>query len=117
VRKNEYQIKASGTSGNELSGASSAADFAAYMNYIDQKLDTVSSQLSKIGAMSGRLTFKEDQVATAQINVEGSYNRIMSANMAEEQVNASKLMILQQTATAMLAQANQAPQYLLSLFR
>jgi flagellin len=41
----------------------------------------------------------------------------MNANMAEEQVEASKLMILQQTATAMLAQANAAPQFLLQLFR
>jgi len=41
----------------------------------------------------------------------------MNANMAEEQVNASKYLILQQTATAMLAQANTAPQFLLSLFR
>jgi flagellin len=41
----------------------------------------------------------------------------MNANMAEEQVNASKFQILQQTATAMLAQANAAPQFLLSLFQ
>ncbi|HHR84974.1 MAG TPA: flagellin protein, partial [Candidatus Acetothermia bacterium] len=39
------------------------------------------------------------------------------ANMAEEQVEASKLLILQQTATAMLAQANMSPQFVLSLFR
>jgi flagellin len=64
-----------------------------------------------------RLSFKEDSVSTAQINVEASYNRIMNANMAEEQMNASKYSILQQTAIAMLAQANQAPQNLLSLFR
>jgi len=37
--------------------------------------------------------------------------------MAEEQMNASKYSILQQTAVAMLAQANQAPQSLLTLFR
>jgi len=41
----------------------------------------------------------------------------MNANMAEEQVEASKLSILQQTATAMLAQANVSPQFLLTLFR
>ena len=73
--------------------------------------------MSSIGALTGRLTFKEDQVSAAQINVEAAYNRMMNANMAEEQVNASKYQILQQTATAMLAQANAAPQFLLSLFR
>ncbi|HEY9076452.1 MAG TPA: flagellin, partial [Anaerolineaceae bacterium] len=64
-----------------------------------------------------RMTFKEEQLSVAYTNTEGAYNRIMNANMAEEQVNASKFLILQQTATAMLAQANSAPQFLLSLFK
>jgi len=94
-----------------------AADFSDYMEIIDAAMKTVNAQLSKIGSLTGSLTFKEDQVSSSQINVEASYNRIMNANMAEEQVNASKLMILQQTSTAMLAQANAAPQFLLSLFK
>ena len=100
-----------------LGGSSTAAHFNRYMSFIGQKLDTVSAQLSNIGAMSGRLGFKEEQITASQINTEAAYNRIMNANMAEEQVNASKLSILQQTATAMLAQANVAPQFILSLFR
>jgi flagellin len=64
-----------------------------------------------------RLTFKEDSLTVQYINTEAAYNRIMNANMAQEQVEASKFMILQQTATAMLAQANVAPQFLLTLFR
>jgi flagellin len=100
-----------------LSGGSSAAHFNRYMSFIGQKLDSVSGQLSNIGALSGRLGFKEEQITASQINTEAAYNRIMNANMAEEQVNASKLQILQQTSTAMLAQANAAPQFLLSLFR
>jgi flagellin len=111
------------TDGNTITGGATsnalttATSFNSYMSYIEGKLNTVSSQLSLVGAMSGRLTFKEEQVTAAQINIEASYSRIMNANMAEEQVNASKFTILQQTATAMLAQANQAPQFLLSLFR
>jgi flagellin len=111
----DYKLKLS--AGVFLTKNSSAADFAQYMSNINDKLDTVSGQLAQIGAMNGRLTFKEDQISAAQINVEGAYNRIMNANMAEEQVNASKFLILQQTATAMLSQANAAPQFLLSLFR
>ena len=91
--------------------------FAAYMSKVGTAIDTVNGQLSKIGAMTGSFTFKEDQISAAQINVQASYNRIMNADMAEEQVNASKLQILQQTSTAMLAQANAAPQFLLSLFQ
>jgi flagellin len=119
-RAGDYAIKftAEGDSTDTyLTKNSSAADFRSYMSYVGKKLDVVSGQLSKIGALTGRLTFKEDQVSAAQINVEAAYNRIMNANMAEEQVNASKFQILQQTATAMLAQANAAPQFLLSLFQ
>lgn len=94
-----------------------SADFSSYMSIIDSAMVKVNSQLSKIGSLTGSLTFKEDQISSSQINVEASYNRIMNANMAEEQVNASKLLILQQTSTAMLAQANAAPQFLLSLFK
>ncbi|RPI97362.1 MAG: hypothetical protein EHM39_09605 [Chloroflexi bacterium] len=103
--------------GGSLTEASSASDFAAYMDQIQDGIDLVSTQLTKIGSMSSRLTFKEEQLAAAQINTEAAYSRIMNANMAEEQVNAAKLQILQQTSTAMLAQANSAPQFLLSLFR
>jgi flagellin len=112
----EYSLKYN-NGASTLKSSDSASTFATYMTDIQGKLDVVSSQLSKIGSLNGSLTFKEDQISVAQINTEGAYNRIMNANMAEEQVNASKLMILQQTATAMLAQANAAPQFLLSLFR
>jgi len=94
-----------------------AQDFRDLMAYLEIKLDVVNEQMAKIGAFTGRLEFKEDQVMAAQINVEASYNRIMNANMAEEQVNSSKFQILQQTAIAMLAQANAAPASLLSLFQ
>jgi flagellin len=96
---------------------STSVKAGAYMTTANAALDKVTSALSDLGSLMARLTFKEDSIATAQVNVEGAYSRIMNANMAEEQVNASKFAILQQTATAMLAQANQAPQSLLSLFR
>jgi flagellin len=96
---------------------SNATKAGKYMTVANTALDKVTSALSDLGSLMARLSFKEDSVATAQINVEASYNRIMNANMAEEQMNASKYSILQQTGIAMLAQANQAPQNLLSLFR
>ena len=98
-------------------GAGTRQDYADYMDLVDDAIEDVNAQLSTIGALTGSLTFKEDQISAMQINIESSYNRIMNANMAEEQVNASKLLILQQTSTAMLAQANAAPQFLLSLFQ
>ena len=89
----------------------------AYLSTVNTALDRVTSALSDLGALMSRLSFKEAQSAVAQVNVEGAYSRIMNSNMAEEQLNASKYTILQQTATAMLAQANAAPQSLLALFR
>lgn len=96
---------------------SSASKAGKYMTTANNSLDKVTSALSDLGSLMARLTFKEDSISTAQINVEAAHSRIMNANMAEEQMNASKYTILQQTAIAMLAQANQAPQNLLSLFR
>ncbi|NMC11371.1 MAG: flagellin [Chloroflexi bacterium] len=84
---------------------------------IENALNVVKAGISQIGAFSARLTFKEEALTVQYTNTESAYNRIMNANMAEEQVEASKYLILQQTATAMLAQANTAPQYLLSLFK
>jgi flagellin len=87
------------------------------MDGLQTALDTVSNEISKVGALMGRLGFKEEQVAISQVNVEASYNRIMNADMAFEQLEATKFSILQQTSTTMLAQANTAPQGILGLFR
>jgi flagellin len=84
---------------------------------VDGALDIVKEGIGQVGAFTARLTFKEEALTVAHANTEAAFNRIMNANMAEEQVEASKLLILQQTSTAMLAQANVAPQFLLSLFR
>ena len=96
---------------------STAAKAGAYMTTANYALDKVTSAISDLGSLMARLSFKEDAVTTSQVNYEAARSRIMNANMAEEQMNASKYSILQQTGIAMLAQANQAPQNLLSLFR
>ncbi len=89
----------------------------AYMDTVDQAIATVSSSLSNIGAIMDRLTFKEDALAIGKVNTDAAFNRIMNADMAAEQLEAVKMQILQQTATAMLAQANAQPQAILQLFR
>jgi len=122
AKANDYSLFSQGgtagtMAGQMLSGVSTAADFRTFMNTLSTKMTAVSSQLSQIGAMEDRLSYKSDQVTSAQTNVQGAYNRIMNADMASEQVAASKYQILQQTATAMLSQANSAPQFLLKLFQ
>jgi flagellin len=96
---------------------SSSSEATAYMSKVDTAISTVSSSLATIGALTARLGFKEEDLANAQVNTESSFNRIMNADMAQEQVNATKFSIMQQTALAMLAQANVAPQGVLSLFQ
>lgn len=101
---------------NEISGSTASARAVTY-NSIDAALSVVKQGISQIGNFTARMTFKEEALMVQHANTESAYNRIMNANMAEEQVEASKFMILQQTSTAMLSQANAAPQFLLSLFR
>jgi flagellin len=96
---------------------STSGTFQTFMNSIDTAIDLVSSEMSKVGALINRLGFKEEQLAVAQVNVEASFNRIMNADMAMEQLEATKFSILQQTSITMLSQANSAPQGVLQLFR
>jgi len=96
---------------------SSTAFASTAATFIEDALDVVKAGVSQIGSFTARLNFKEEALTVQYTNTESAYNRIMNANMAEEQVEASKYAILQQTATAMLSQANVAPQFILSLFR
>jgi len=117
-------LQLTGTGANRTGGtdkyflsADLTASSSSCLDKISTAIDTVKSGISQVGSFNARLSFKEEAITVQYTNTEAAYNRIMNANMAQEQVDASKLTILQQTATAMLAQANTAPQFLLSLFR
>ena len=77
----------------------------------------MSSRASKLGAVQNRLEHRLNNLATYQENLVASESRIRDVDMASEMVNFSKLQILQQAGTSMLAQANTAPQNVLSLLR
>jgi flagellin len=99
------------------SGLDTSAHANATVSSLATAITTIKGAITDVGVMTARLTFKEENMTVAQANTSAAYNRIMNANMAQEQVDASKYQILQQTATAMLAQANSGPQFLLSLFK
>ena len=63
-----------------------------------------------------RLTFQVEETGINEVNARASLSTIEDADIAYEQVELTKLQILQQTALAMLTQANTAPQALLRLF-
>lgn len=83
---------------------------------VNTAITSVKNNIANIGSFQARLSSKESTISAAIINTEASRSRIMDADFAREQLNALKLQIMQQTATASLAQANAAPQIVLSLF-
>jgi flagellin len=84
---------------------------------IDQAIASVSNQRSTLGAYQNRLEHTISNLGVAQENLTASESRIVDVDMAAEMVNFTKTGILQQAGQAILAQANQAPQGVLSLLR
>ena len=84
---------------------------------IDAAIDAVSAQRAQFGAVQNRLEHTLSNLAIYQENLTASESRIRDVDMAAEMVNFTKLQILQQAGTSMLAQANTAPQSVLSLLR
>jgi flagellin len=84
---------------------------------IDAAIDNVSAQRAQFGAVQNRLEYTLQNAAIYQENLTASESRIRDVDMAAEMVQFTKLQILQQAGTSMLAQANQASQGVLSLLR
>jgi flagellin len=98
----------------------SAADTlfsAVTLDTIDEAIKNVSNARSTFGAIQNRLEHRLNNLSTYQENLVASESRIRDVDMAQEMVNFTKLGILQQAGTSMLAQANQTPQNVLSLLR
>jgi flagellin len=120
-------IGTAGTGGlAELSGLSTAAlaktalasggslsDIAT----VDNAIKNISTARANYGAIENRLNHRLNNLATYQENLTASESRIRDVDMAAEMTNYTKENILQQAGTSMLAQANQAPQSVLSLLR
>jgi flagellin len=84
---------------------------------LDDAINNISSVRSGFGATQNRLEHRLNNLSTYQENLVASESRIRDVDMASEMVNFTKLGILQQAGTSMLAQANQSPQSVLSLLR
>ena len=84
---------------------------------IDKALEMVSSQRAKLGAYQNRLEHTIKNLETTSENLSASESRIRDTDMAKEMMKLTQNNVLQQAATAMLAQANQAPQNILKLLQ
>ena len=94
-----------------------AASAASALSRVDAAIEILSDRMQDIGAKVARLTVKESTLSIAITNTLATKGRIWDADIAREQLDSTKLQILQQTATAQLAQANVAPQNVLALFQ
>ena len=98
------------TSASVSAGTSASADVSTF-------LDTVNSALGEIGAAQSRLGYTIANLKTAIVNQSAAESTIRDVDMASEMAKFTKNNILAQAGTAMLAQANQSGQSVLSLLR
>ena len=106
------------TGGLGLSGdVTTQANSASYITKIDAAISIVSTNRGSLGAVSNRLTSTINNLDQISVNLSASKGRIMDANFAAETSNLARSQILQQAATAMLAQANASKQTVLTLIR
>ena len=84
---------------------------------IDYALDYVAAERSNLGAIQNRLTHTIDNLTNIVTNTEASQSKILDADYAKETTELTRTQIIQQAATAMLAQANQSAQTVLELLR
>ncbi len=87
------------------------------LKVIDSALSYVNNERSKLGAVENRLTHTIDNLTNVVTNTAASKSRIVDTDYATETTELARTQIIQQAATAMLAQANQSAQGVLSLLK
>ena len=87
------------------------------LKIIDSALSSVNGQRASFGALQSRFDSTVSNLQSTSENLSASRSRIQDADFASETANLSRAQVLQQAGTAMIAQANQLPQQVLSLLR
>lgn len=109
-----------GTDNNSTEYALDVSDHdkaTAAVSIINDAIEAVSAERSKLGAFQNRLEHTIKNLDASSENLQASESRIRDVDMAKEMMNFQKNNILQQAAQSMLAQANQQPQGVLQLLR
>ncbi len=112
----DYSITVSGVRVTPCS-ITTQLDAVNSLNQIDQSLASLNNARSTIGSYTNRLTYAADNATNMSSNLTASRSTIMDADYAVESTNLVKTQVVQQAATAMLAQANQQPQAVLALLK
>jgi flagellin len=111
---------ATGAGGGEIRNKARVDDYSAAndtINYVQEAINRVSTQRSALGALQNRLEHTIANLDNISENTQSAESRIRDTDMASEMVEYSKNNILAQAGQAMLAQANQSTQGVLSLLQ
>ncbi|MEW5947874.1 MAG: flagellin [Thermodesulfobacteriota bacterium] len=110
-------LRATATTGLSLSYdyLDSATEAQSMLDLVDSAISTLSSRRGDVGAAMNRLSYAAANLSTTIENVQAAESVIRDVDMAAEMTSFTKSQILLQAGTAMLAQANMAPQNILSL--
>jgi flagellin len=109
-----YSSILSSSGGVDLSTATGSQ---AALSVLDKAINTVTDTRASMGAYQNRLTASVANLEITSMNLQASRSRILDTDYAKETTNLAKAQIIQQAATAMLAQANQSSQSVLSLLK
>jgi flagellin len=109
-------MTSSGLAINSVSVSTQALAKAA-ITTMDTALQDIASEQATLGSYQNRLQYSIANLSKASVMTEQALGRIMDADFAKESTNLSKSQILNQAATAMLAQANQSKQLMLQLIQ
>jgi flagellin len=101
----------------KIDSSADATAIATVIDDLDAALDKVNSERATLGASQSRFDAVIGNLQVAAENQTAARSRIMDADFAAETANLSRSQILQQAGTAMVAQANQLPQQVLTLLR
>ncbi|KAF6621134.1 flagellin [Paenibacillus jamilae] len=95
----------------------SGLDSTTTLSEVEDSIKAVSTERAKLGAVQNRLEYTSNNIGTTVENLTAAESRIRDTDMAKEMVSLSKNNILLQASQSMLAQANSAPQGILSVLR
>ncbi|MCP5463240.1 MAG: flagellin [bacterium] len=102
--------------GTNISVTGTTSELTTTITNIDNALNVILQDEERIGSFIRRLEVEVDVNEVEEVNLKASLSSVQDADLAEQQLELTKLSILQQASLAMLAQANAAPQSILSLF-
>lgn len=102
---------------NTHAQATWATAFSTMGTFVDAAVDLISEQRSNMGALQNRISYINQNLEAYSTNLQSSRSAIMDTDFAAETAKLTKGQIMQQAATAMLAQANQMPNVVLSLLK